>query len=78
MCLAKDAICVSHFVKGAANGDKVGEDLVRLVEVVAEEMGMDFGESGSGFVAVEEVEDSPLHLPASSAHLVNLIYDNMP
>ena len=31
-------------------------------------MGMDFGESGSGFVAVEEVEDSPLNLEESFAH----------
>jgi len=25
---AKDAICVGHFVKGPANGDEVGKDLV--------------------------------------------------
>lgn len=29
---------------------------------------MDFKESGSGFVAVEEAEDSPLNLEESFAH----------
>lgn len=71
---AKDAICVSHFVKGPANGDEVREDLVGLVEAMAEEVGMDLRELGSGFVAVEEAEDSPLHLAASFAHvIVNLV-----
>lgn len=67
---AKDAICVSHFVKAPANGDEMGEDLVGLVEAVAEEVGVDLGELGSGFVAMEEAEDSPLHLAASFAHVV--------
>jgi hypothetical protein len=71
---AKDAICVTHFVKSPANGDEVCEDLVGLVEAMAEEVGVDLGELGSGFVAVEEAEDSPLHLAASSAHVVvNLV-----
>ena len=68
MGLAKDTICICHFVKGPANGDEVGEDLVGLVEAVAEEVGMDFRESGSRFVAMEEAEDSSLDLEASFAH----------
>ena len=31
-------------------------------------MGVDFKESGSGFVAVEKAEDSPLNLEESFAH----------
>jgi hypothetical protein len=68
MGLAKDTICICHFVKGPANGDEMGKDLVRLVKAVAEEVGMDFRELGSGFVAVEEAEDSSLDLEASFAH----------
>lgn len=48
----------------------MGEDLVRLVEVVAEEVSVDLSELGECFAAVEEAEDPPLHLPATStAHI---------
>ncbi|TQD85149.1 hypothetical protein C1H46_029323 [Malus baccata] len=35
---------------------------------MAEEVGVDLAEMGSGFVAMEEAEDSPLRLTACSAH----------
>lgn len=41
---------------------------------MAEEVGVDLGELGSGFTAVEEVEDPPLHLPPTSAHLLLSLY----
>lgn len=37
--------------------------------MVAEDVSVDLGELGSGFPAMEVSEDSPLHLPAHSAHL---------
>ena len=39
-----------------------------MVEAVAEDVGVDFKESGSGFVAVEKAEDSSLNLEESFAH----------
>lgn len=66
----KDEIGISHLVQGATHRDEVGEDLVGLVEVVAEDVGVYLGKLGSGFPAVEVAEDSPLRLPAHSAHLL--------
>lgn len=37
----KDEIGISHLVQGATHRDEVGEDLVGLVEVVAEDVGVD-------------------------------------
>lgn len=63
--LVEDEASVRGLVERGADGDEVGKDLVGLVEVVAEEVGVDLGELGSGFAAVEEAEDPPLHLPAT-------------
>ena len=69
----EDAPRVAHFVNGAADGDEVGEDLVGLVEAVAEEVGVDFGELFAGFVAVEEAEYSPFDLATRLAHGCSLL-----
>lgn len=63
-------IGVKHFVKSAADGDKVGEKLVGVVEMVAQEVSVNFSEVVSGFPAMEKVEESPFHtLDAACAHL---------
>ena len=46
----------------------MGKDLVGLIEVVAEDVSVNLGQLGSGFPAMEVAEDSPLRLPAHSAH----------
>lgn len=46
----------------------MGEDLVGLVETVAEEVGVNFRELFPGFAAVEEAEDSPFGPATSLAH----------
>lgn len=51
----------------------MGEELVGVVEVVAEEVGVDFQEVGSSFAAVEEVENPPFHLPAASSAAAHVI-----
>lgn len=67
--LLKDTVGIRHFIEGAADGDEMGEELVGVVEMVAEKVSMDFSEMGSGFPAVEKVEEPPLHrLPGSSVH----------
>lgn len=53
----EDEISVSHLVQGAAYGDKVGQDLVGLVEMVTENVGMDLSKLGSGFPAMELPDD---------------------
>lgn len=62
---------VKHFVKGAADGNEVGEELVRVVKVVAKDMGMDLSELGSRFVTVEKAQNPPLNLSAPSVHMHN-------
>lgn len=52
----------------------MGQDLVGLVEEVAEEVGVDFSELGSGFAAVEEAEDPPFNLPGGSTHFSFLFF----
>lgn len=66
--LGEDASGVGHPVEGAADGDEVGEDLVGLVEAVAEEVGVDLGESGPGLAAVEEPQDGSLRLEIARAY----------
>lgn len=71
--LLKDKVGIRHFIEGAADGDEMGEELVGVVEMVAEEVSMDFSEVGSGFPAVQKVEEPALHrLPASSVHALFL------
>lgn len=66
--LTKDEVGIRHFVEGATDRDEMGEEKVRLVEVMAEEVGVDLGQFSSGVMAMEEAKDSPLRLPATSAH----------
>lgn len=68
VCLVEDANGVGHPVEGAADGDEVGEDLVGLVEAVAEEVGVDLGEPGPGLAAVEESQDGSLRLQVARAY----------
>lgn len=48
------------------------ENLIGLVELVAEEMGVDFKKPSSGFAVVKMTEDSPLNFSAGSAHFLSL------
>lgn len=52
MSVVENASGVRDLVKFGADGDEVGEDLVGLVETMAEEMGVDLWELnvGVGFV----------------------------
>lgn len=50
----------------------MGKDLVGLVKTLTEEMGMDFAEGFSRFLAMEEAEDLSLQLQGSSAHSVSV------
>ena len=52
--MEEDARRVGHLVEGGAYEDEVGEDLVGVVKVVAEEVRVDLGEVGARGVAVEE------------------------
>lgn len=52
--VGEDASGVREVVEGGAEGDEVGEDLVGMVEAMAEEVGVDLGEVGEGFGAVKE------------------------
>lgn len=68
--LGKDAIGIGNFVESSANGDEMGEDLVGLVKVVTEEVGVDLSEMGWGFVAGKEAKDAPLDVPVVLAHVM--------
>lgn len=47
----------------------MGEKLVGMVKLVAEELSVDLSEVGSSFPSMEEVEEAPLHhLPVASSH----------
>lgn len=72
MGLGKEAIGIVNVVESGANGDEMGEDLVGLVEAMAEEVGVDLSEMGSGFVAMKEAEDSSLDLETVLAHVVEI------
>jgi hypothetical protein len=39
--LAENETSIWHFVKGCTNREKVGDDFVRLMEVMAEKVGVD-------------------------------------
>lgn len=41
-----------HLVLGPTDGDEVGDDLVGMVEAVAQDVGVDFVQPGSGLLAV--------------------------
>ncbi|KAG6586228.1 hypothetical protein SDJN03_18961, partial [Cucurbita argyrosperma subsp. sororia] len=71
--LGKDAIGIGNFVGSSANGDEMGEDLVGLVKVMTEEVGVDLSEMGWGFVAGKEAEDSPLDVPVVLAHVMEIV-----
>lgn len=61
--------CIKHSVKGTADGNEVGDELVRVVKMVAKDVGMDLSELGSRFLAVEQPENPPLNLSAPSVHM---------
>lgn len=69
--MLEDEGCVEHFIKGTADGDEVGEELVGVVKMVAKDVGMDLSEMGSRFVTVEKTENPPLNLSAPSVHMHN-------
>lgn len=46
----------------------VREDLVGLVKIVVEEVGVDLGNLGLGFVAIEKLDDSLFYLVVGFAH----------
>ena len=54
MRLGKEAIGIGNAVERGANGDEMGENLVGLMEAMAEEVGVDLSEMGSRFVAVKK------------------------
>lgn len=60
--MVEDFSCIWSLVERATDGDEVSEELIGLVEVVAEEMAVDFGQSGSGFLAMEKLQELSLHL----------------
>lgn len=66
--LSEDTSGVGHLVEGAADGDKVREDLIGLVEAVAEEVGVDLGDLGPGLAAMEESQDGSLRLQIARAY----------
>lgn len=66
--LGEDARGVGHPVEGAADRDEVREDLVGLIEAVAEEVGVDLGEPGPGLAAVEEPQHGSLRLQIARAY----------
>lgn len=70
MGLGKEAIGIANAVERGANGDEMGEDLVGLMETMAEEVGVNLSEMGSRFVAVKKAEDSPLDLHTVLAHVI--------
>lgn len=65
---------VVHFAEGATNGDEVREDVVGLMEVVADNVSMDLGKMYPATAAVEVAEDFPFNLSdrAASAHFIIL------
>lgn len=55
MGLVEDERSVMHSVKGSTDGDEVGQDLVGLVERVADDVGVDLGELSAVFAIVKEM-----------------------
>lgn len=74
MGLEKDEMGVIHFAEGATDGDEVREDVVGLMEVVAEDVSMDLGKMYPATAAVEMAEDFPFNLPdrAASTHFMTV------
>lgn len=68
--LGKDAIGIGNLVESGANGDEMGEDLIGLMKAMAEEMGVDLSEMGSGFMAVKKTEDFALDLETVLVHVI--------
>jgi len=62
MSMVEDGCGVRNLVKRGANGDEVREDLVGLVEAMAEEMSVDLWEMGFGFCVVKKMEDFAFYL----------------
>lgn len=52
--VGEEARGVRDSAEGGADGDEVGEDLIGLLEAMAEEVAMDFGEVTAGLAAVKE------------------------
>ncbi|KAL5996332.1 hypothetical protein ACLOJK_026409 [Asimina triloba] len=76
--LDEEKACVRHFAERGANTDEVGDEEIGLVEVSAEEMGVDFSEVGAGGAAMEEAKDVALCFPpaaAATAHQIDISTD---
>lgn len=70
--MVKDAVGVGHFVQRPTDRDKMSEDLIGLGKAMAEGVGVDLGEMGPGFMAMEEPEDPPFDLVARPPHRLSL------
>lgn len=68
MSLVEDLSGVVHFFVGSTNRDEVGEDLVGLVEVVAEEMGVYLRHLVSGFQAMKKPQNLAFSFEGTSVH----------
>jgi hypothetical protein len=62
MCMVEDGCGVRDLVKRGANGDEMREDLVGLVEAMAEEMSVDLWKMGLGFCVVKKMENFAFYL----------------
>lgn len=62
MGMVEDGCGVRNLVKRGANGDEVGEDLVGMVEAMAEEMSVDLWEMSLGFCVVKKMENFAFYL----------------
>ncbi|WJX19617.1 hypothetical protein P8452_09280 [Trifolium repens] len=62
MGIVENECGVRNLVKRVANGDEVGENLVGLVEAMAEEMGVDLWELSFGFGVVKKMENFAFYL----------------
>jgi hypothetical protein len=62
MGIVENECGVRNLVKRVANGDEVGENLVGLVEAMAEEMGVDLWELSFGFRVVKKMENFAFYL----------------
>ncbi|GKF83534.1 hypothetical protein Tco_0245190, partial [Tanacetum coccineum] len=57
MGLVKYLMGVCHYVVGPTNGNEVGEDVVGLVEIVSDDLGVDLGEVAGTRTPMEVFQD---------------------
>lgn len=68
MGMVEDECGVRGLLKRGADGDEMGQDLVGLVEPMAEEVGVDLGEISLGFGVVKEMQNFTLYLLQTFIH----------